>query len=197
MDLMNTSPQEIGSALDHAGITWSFDDDGDVRVRTRSSQQPWIDAVFYEFDVAKGDWSMRGQFLNGRAVPQSNGMTQWEVPLRGDLRPTAIAQKVVDVYLMPRSGGVGMQVHALIAPQDQPRSIHIKIAPSAEQVSRIERAFPRFVGAGDQRQYWMSGGATGAGVDEAEFTDLVREAFHVGLEMFEGPFTGWMYAREV
>lgn len=183
--------------LDRAGITWIFDEDGDIRVRFRSDQQPWIDAVFYEFDTAKADWSMRGEFLGASALQQPDGTTRWEVPVRDGLRPTAVAQKVVDLYLMPRTGGVSMQIHSSIAPLDQPMPMHIKVKPGADQIARIEQAFPRFVAARDERDLWMSGGATGARVDEADFVDLVGEAFDIGLEMFRGPFTGWMYSREV
>lgn len=196
MDLARVTSHGIGSVLDRAGVTWTYDNDGDIRVRFRSGQQPWTDVVFYEFDAAKADFSMRGQFLNARAVPQANGMTRWEVPL-GGLEPTAVAQKVVTVYLMPRPGGVGMQVHASIAPMEQPRPMHIKVIPGTQQVNRIERAFPGFVGRGDNKQYWMTGGATGTRVDEADLLDMLSQTRQVGLEMFNGPFTGWLYSTDV
>lgn len=143
---------------------------------------------------------MRGQFLNARAVPQANGLTRWEVPL-GGYAPTAVAQKVVTVYLIPRPGGVGIQVHASIAPSSQPRPMHIKVIPGRDQVSRIERSYPGFVGRAETRdggsQFWMSGGVTGKRVDEDDLLDMLRTTFDVGLEMFDGPFTGWMYSTDV
>lgn len=200
MNLTRATSHEIGSALDRAGVTGSYDDDGDIRVRFRSSQQPWTDVVFYEFDAVKADFSMRGQFLNGRAVPQANGMTRWEVPF-GGLQPTAVAQKVVTVFLMPRPGAVGIQIHASIAPAQQPDPMHIKLVPGRDQVSRIESAFPGFVGRAETRdgssQFWMSGGVIGKRVDEDDLLDMLCTTFDVGLEMFEGPFTGWMYTTDV
>jgi hypothetical protein len=196
MDLTRaTSLLEIGPALDHAGMTWSYDDDGDVRIRFRSGQQPWIDVVFYRFDAQ--DFSMRGQFLNGRAVPQANGMTRWEVPLESGHTPTAVAQKVVTIYLMPRPGGVSVQIHAAIAPLEQPRPMHIKIRPEDRQVSRIEKDFPGFVRAGDSKQVWMSTRVGGTRVAETDFCDMVMTAAEVGLAMFDGPFTGWLFPRDV
>ena len=115
-------------------VTSEFDSD---RASSHGS-----DAVFYEFDTAKADFSMRGQFLNGRAVPQDNGMTRWEVPLDSGHEPTAVAQKVVTVYLMPRPGSVSIQIHASIAPLAQPRPMHIKVIPGSQQVSKIEREYP-------------------------------------------------------
>lgn len=197
MDLTRATPQQIGSALDSVGVTWSYDDDGDLRVRFRSGQQPWTDAVFYEFDSTKLDFSMRGQFLNGRAVPQENGPTRWEVPIKDGLEPTAVAQKVVTVYLIPRPGGVGIQIHASISPQNQARPMHIKIIPGSQQVDRIERDFPGFVGTGDNKRFWMSGGVAGTRVDESDLLNIVRTSFQVGLGMFEGPFTGWLYSTDV
>ena len=197
MDLTRASAQEIGSALDRAGVTWNYDDDGDVRVRFRSSRPPSTDLVFYEFDTAKADFSMRGQFLNGRAVPQDNGMTRWEVPLNSGHEPTAVAQKVVTVYLMPRPGSVSVQIHASIAPLAQPRPMHIKVIPGRQQVSRIERQFPGFVGTEGNTHFWMSSAVTGTHADEAEFRNLIHTTSQVGLAMFDGPFTGWMYSTDV
>lgn len=197
MDLTRATSQEIGTALDQAGATWSYDDDGDVRLRIRSGQQPWTDAVFYEFDATKADFSIRGQFLEGHAVQQENGMTRWEVPLASGHRPTAIAQKVVTVYLMPRPGGINVQIHASIAPLEQPRPMHLKIKPGSQQVSRIEREFPGLVGTGDSRQLWLSTRMRGTRVDETEFSDMVRTLSEAGLAMFDGPFTGWLFPRDV
>lgn len=197
MDLTTATGQGIGSTLDRAGVSWSFDKDGDVRVRFRSSQQPWIDAVFYEFDTAQADFSMRGQFLNGRAVPQGNGMTSWEVPLDLGYEPTAVAQKVVTMYLMPRPGNVNVQIHAAIAPLGQQRPMHIKVVPGSTQVNKIEREYPGFVGTTGGTHFWMSCGVTGTDVDEADFVDMVRTASDVGLAMFDGPFTGWLYSTDV
>ena len=197
MDLTHTTSQDLGSALSRVGVTWVYDDDGDIRIRFRSGEQPWIDVVFYEFDAAKVDFSMRGQFLNGRAVPQGDGMTRWEVSTADGLQPTAVAQKVVTVYLMPRSGGVGAQIHASIAPLDQPRPMHIKVIPGSEQVSMIERAFPGFLGRGDNKHFWISGGLTGCHVGDAELLDMLRTMFQIGLQMFDGPFAGWLYSTDL
>jgi hypothetical protein len=197
MDLTRATAQEIGSALDRAGVTWNYDDDGDVRIRFRSSQQPGTDAVFYEFDTAKADFSVRGQFLNAHAVPQDNGTTSWEVPLDSGHEPTAVAQKVVTVYLMPRPGRVSIQIHASIAPLAQPRPMHIKVIPGSQQVSRIEREFPGFVGAEGNTHFWMSCDVTGTSADETEFRNLIRTVSQVGMAMFDGPFTGWIYSTDV
>lgn len=193
MDLTRATSRGIGSVLDRAGVTWTYDDDGDIRVRFRSRQQPWTDVVSYQLTA---DFSLRGQFLNGRAVPQANGMTRWEVD-RGHLQPSAVAQKVVTVYLIPHAGYVRVQVHAAIAPLDQPRPMHIKVIPGSQQVSRIERAFPGFIGTGDSKAYWMSGAPTGTHVEEQDFLALLSTARQVGLDMFDGPFTGWMYSRDI
>ncbi|MBF4766606.1 hypothetical protein ISU10_02350 [Nocardioides agariphilus] len=194
MDLTRASADEIGSALGRAGLTWSFDEDGDVRVRFRSSQQPWIDAVFYRLNQ---DFSISGQFLNGHAVPQGNNTTRWEVPLDAGREPTAIAQKVVSVYFMPRPGQVALQIHASIAPLNQPRPMHIKIIPGGQQISQIERAYPGFVGHQGSTQFWVSSAITGSSVDGVTFEQVVRTASSVGLEMFEGPFTGWLYSTDL
>lgn len=195
MDLTRATAQEIGSVLDRAGVTWNYDDDGDVRVRFRGRHQ--TDAVFYEFDTAKADFSVRGQFLNARAVPQGNGMTRWEVPLDSGHEPTAVAQKVVTVYLMPRPGSVRVQIYASIAPLDQPRPMHIKVIPGSLQVNRIEREYPGFVGREGNRNFWMSSGLKGTRVDEMEFCNMVGTLSLVGFDMFDGPFTGWAYSRDV
>lgn len=197
MGLEGATPHQIGSALDRAGVTWSFDDHGDIRVRFRSGQQPWIDAVFYEFfSTPDGRLSIRGQFLNGRAVPEANGRTRWEVPVNGSL-PTAVAQKVVTVYLMPRPGALAIQIHAAIAPLEQPRPMHIRINPGDDQLGRIERTFPGFSRRWNNDECWMSGQATGGRVDEETLLSLLGTTRRVGLEMFDRPFTGWMYAIEV
>lgn len=197
MDLTRATSQEIGTALDQAGMTWSYDDDGDVRIRFRSGRQPWTDVVFYEFDAVKQDFSIRGQFLKGHAFPQGNDKTRWEVPLGSGHTPTAVAQKVVTIYLMPRPGGISVQIHGAIAPLEQPRPMHIKIRPEDRQVSRIEKEFPGFVRAGDSRQVWMSTRVTGARVAETDFCNMVITASKVGLAMFDSPFTGWLIASDV
>ncbi|WP_027862590.1 hypothetical protein [Marmoricola sp. URHB0036] len=197
MDLTRGNAQEIGSALDRAGVTWNYDDDGDVRVRFRSSQPPGTDAVFYEFDTAKANFSIRGRFLNARAVPDENGMTMWEVPLDSGHEPTAVAQKVVTVYLMPRPGSVSVQIHASIAPLDQPRPMHIKVIPGSQQVSRIERQFSGFVGTEGNTHFWMSSAVARTHVDEMQFRNMIQITSQVGLAMFDGPFTGWLYSTDV
>lgn len=197
MDFTQTSSTELGSALSRVGVTWSYDDDGDIRVRFRSGDQPWTDVVFYEFDSSKADFSMRGRFLNGRAVPQVNGTTRWEVPLAEGVQPTAVAQKVVTVYLMPKSGGVVAQIHAAVSPLGQPRPMHIKIIPGSQQVSLIEREFPGFVGRGDNTHYWISGGLTGSHIDGSDLLDMLSTMFNIGLRMFDGPFTGWLNSTNI
>jgi hypothetical protein len=195
--LESATSHQICSALDRAGVTWSLDDDGDIRVRFRSGQQPWTDAVFYEFfDTPDGRLSIRGQFLNGRAVQEGNGRTRLEVPSDGPL-PTAVAQKVVTVYLMPRRGALALQIHAAIAPLGQPRPMHIRINPGNDQLGRIERTFPGFSRRWGNDECWMSGEVTGGHVDEETLLDLLGTARQVGLEMFDHAFTGWMYGTEV
>lgn len=194
MDLTRATGEGIGSTLDRSGLTWSFDKDGDVQVAFRSSRQPWTDAVFYQLDTT--DWRVRGQFLNARAVPQGNGMTSWEVsPDRGS-KPTAVARKVVTMYLMPRPGHVLVQIHARIEPLEQPIEIR-GITPESAQLGKIERDYPGFVGRTGDRQFWMSCGVTGTDVDEYDFLDMVARGRDVGLAMFDGPFTGWLYSPEL
>lgn len=196
MDLTTATGEAIGSTLDRSGLTWSFDKDGDVRVRFQSSRQPWTDAVFYQLDTT--DWRMRGQFLNARAVPQGNGMTSWEVSPDGGYQPTAVARKVVTLYLMPRPGHVLAQIHAKIVPLDRQHPMEIKgITPGSAQLGKIERDYPGFVGKTGDRQFWMSCGVTGTDAAEADFLDMVARARDVGLAMFDGPFTGWMYSPEL
>jgi hypothetical protein len=79
--------------------------------------------------------------------------------------------------------------------------MHIKVIPGIHQVRSIERAFPGFIGRAQTRdgssQFWMSGGVTGRRVDDDEFLDMLETTRRVGLDMFDGPFTGWMYATDV
>lgn len=183
-------------------MTWTYDNDGDVRFRTRSSQQPWTDPVFYEFDSTSTNFRMRGQFLEGRRVSQGNGGVNWEVSLDQGYRPTAIAQKVVTVYFIPRPGGVRLQIHAAVAPLSQARPMHIQIIPGREQVARMERKYRGFVGTEQTgpdgtKQLWMSGAVAGKQADDSEFLDLIRTLSSVGLEMFDGPFTGWMNTNAI
>jgi hypothetical protein len=197
MNLTHATARDIGSVLDRAGITWTYDDEGDIRVRFRSNQPPGTDAVFFEFDTTKTDFSMRGQFLNGRAVAQDNGEIRWEVPLDAGHEVTAIAQKVVTAYLMPRPGMVNVQIHAAIAPLGYAHPMHIKVIPGSQQVSKIEREFPGFLGAKSNTHFWMSTAVEGAHVEETQFLSFIRTISQVGHAMFEGPFTGWMYSTDV
>lgn len=199
MDLGYATADEIGSALDRIGVGWSFDKDGDVQIRFRRGDSPWTDVVFYEFDTDKQDFSMRGYFLNARAVPQGNGTTNWEVLDHLAHKATAVAQKVVTVYLMPRRGMLAVQIHASVAPLNQPRPMHIKVVPNSTQVSRIERDYRGFVGRGDSKQFWIAGEVEveGGVVSESALRSLLRTLFEVGRSMFDGPFTGWLFATEV
>ena len=196
MDLTNATSQMIGSALDRAGVTWNYDGDGDIKVRFRSTEPPGTDVVFYEFDTAKADFSIRGQFLNARATRQADGATRWEVPADSVHEPTAVAQKVVTAYLMPRLGRLDIQVHASIAPLAQQRSMHLKVIPGREQISRIEKQFSGFVGTEGNTHFWMSSALSGTHVDELAFRDAIRAISLVGIAMFDGPLTGWMYSTE-
>lgn len=155
MALTRATSQEVGQALDRLGVIWSFDRDGDVRVAHQSNKQPWVDAAFYEFDVAKADFSMRGEFLHARFETLPDGMIQWELPADGP-EPTAIARKIVSLYLMPRPEGVVVQVHATIESLAPARPIRIKLIPGGEQVSNIERTFPGFLGVSAGKNFWMS-----------------------------------------
>ncbi|MDE0547517.1 hypothetical protein [Microbacterium sp. C7(2022)] len=197
MDLNSATADEIGSALDRMGLSWNFDKDGDVRVRFRRGDSPWTDVVFYEFDSARQDFSMRGYFLNARAVPQGNGKTNWEVADGLAHKATAVAQKVVTVYLMPRQGGLKVQIHASVAPLNQPRPMHIKVVPNSTQISRIERDYPGLVGRGDSEQSWIAGEFEGTLVSDSDLRSLLGTLVEAGRCMFEGPFTGWLFATEV
>lgn len=197
LDLTSVTSREIGTALDRAGIPWSFDDDGDVQVRFRANQPPWVDAVFYEFDTVRQDFSLRGQFLNARLAPRPGGGFNLEVPLTPGQKCTAVAQKIVTIYLSPRPGGIGVQIYAAIAPLDQPRPMHIRVIPGREQVGKIERAYPGFVGRGDERSFWLGSGFGGKDVSESDFSATVRDVSLIGLQMLEGPFTGWMNTSEL
>ena len=113
-------------------------------------------------------------------------------------QPTAVAQKVVDVFVMPREQGVFVQVHAAIAPLQQPRPMHIRVVPNAQQVSIIEREFRGFIGTlSDEGQFWVSGGFAGTAVDESEFLALISITPQIGLKMFDGLFKGWLFSVEV
>ena len=117
-------------------------------------------------------------------------------------RPTAIAQKVVTVYFIPRRGGVSLQIHAAISPLSQPRPMHIQVVPGRDQVARIEQKYPGFVGVeetgpNDSKQFWMSGAVAAKHVDDAEFLDLIHTLSSVGLDMFDGPFTGWVNVNPI
>ena len=151
-------PQPRRSALRSIELEWrwTYDDDGDVRFRVQSSQQPWVDAVFYELDPVRADFSVRGLFLDGKATPQGDGTSRWEVSLESGHTPTAVARKIVTVYFMPRPGSVSVQIHASFVPTPSPRPMRVKLIPQAEQIRRIEREFPGFVGAGDETNFWMS-----------------------------------------
>ncbi len=196
MDLTSTTSAEIGAVLDRASIAWNYDEDGDIKVRFRSSQEPWTDLVFYEFDTSKDDWSVRGKFLGAQRTPLGDGTERWDVP-RDGLKPTALAQKVVDVYLMPNPEGVGIQIHAAVAPLRQPRPMHITVVPGDQQVGSIERSYPRYVGKRSEAGFWFSGGATGLSVNEEHFIGMLREAFGIGLQMFEQEFSGWFVSTDI
>lgn len=196
IDLTRTTSTEIGAVLDRASIAWSYDDDGDIKIRFRSSQEPWIDLVFYEFDTSKADWSVRGTFLEAERTPLGDGTERWDAP-RGGEKPTALAQKVVDIYLIPEQEGVVIQIHAAVAPLRQPRPMHITVVPGAQQVSSIERSYPRYTGKVGEGGFWFSGGATGPGVPEEYFVQMVREAAAIGLEMFEHQFSGWFVSADI
>ncbi len=80
--------------------------------------------------------------------------------------------------------------------------MHIRIIPGSSQVARIERQYPGFVGTeetgpGGTRQFWMAAAMGRNQVDDAKLVELIRAMYSVGLEMFEGPFTGWMYTHAV
>jgi hypothetical protein len=186
VDLTNTTARALGGVLDRAGIKWEYDADGDIKVQHRLPRPPWVDLVFYEIAP---DWSIRGQFLNARATPRAEGGVYFERPTDGS-ETTGPAAKVVDVYFMPELGGVGMQVHATIAPLGLARPFQIAIMPTRQQVSRIETSFPRYVGVGEGGQFFMKSGVTGSDLPEAAFVSALREGLEVGLEMFKGPFTG-------
>ncbi|WP_206475283.1 hypothetical protein [Microbacterium sp. KRD172] len=196
MDLTRTTSSEIGAALDRASIAWSYDEDGDVRVRFRAAQEPWTDLVFYEFDTDKADWSVRGRFLGAQRTPLGDGSERWDAPHDGQ-RPTSLAHKVVDIYLIPEPGGVVIQIHAAVAPLKQPRPMHITVVPGDQQISSIERSYPRYTGKHSEAGFWFSGGATGSDVAEEYFIEMLREASGIGLKMFEYQFSGWFVSADV
>jgi len=188
---------QLMSSLDRLGITYIEDDDGDVMIRTRSDSPGWIDAVYFEFDSGQADFSIRGEFLNAHASPRGDGSTLWQVPVSVGRTPTAIAQKVVTVYLMPRSDQLLVQVHAAVAPLSSPRPLHLRIAPSASQVDCIRRSFDGMSAKTDGTQFWMMARLRALAVDDRAVLELVQAMFEVGRLMFDGPFTGWMYQSEV
>lgn len=196
MDLTRTTSGEIGAALDRIGVTWSYDLDGDILVRFRLAEQPWVDAVFYEFDTVKADFSMRGEFLNANFVPLGDGTTRCEVP-SGSRGLTAVAQKLLNVYLTPRAGGMSVQIHGSFESFAPARPIRIKVMTGSLQVSRIERAFPGFVGRGDGKEFWIASGVSGTQIADTDLLEFIRTAFKIGLQMFEGPFTGWAQKPDV
>lgn len=191
IDLARATASEVGAALDSAGIGWTYDADGDVQMRMRVNQQPWIAPVFYELDQS---WQARGQFLEGNLVshPASNGTT-WEIPRGQAHNPTDIANKVLTFYFMPRPGGLLIQVHGAIAPLGQP-DLRIRVVPSAAQAEHIERNNPSYrvkrEVKPDGTTHFFLMTAFNVRVDHANFIELVRSVADVGLEMFDGPFTG-------
>ncbi|GEM_PF-3453692 len=196
MDLTGTTSTQIGEVLDRANIAWNYDEDGDIKVRFRSSQEPWTDLVFFEFDTSKADWSVRGYFLGAQPTPLGDGTERWDAP-RDSVTPTALAQKVVDVYLIPKPEGVGIQIHAAVAPLRQPHPMHITLVPGSQRVRSIERSYPRYVGMHSEEGFWFSGGATGSSVAEAHFIEMLLEASAIGLKMFEHQFSGWFVSTDV
>lgn len=187
MDLTNTTARELGAVLDRAGIKWEYDPDGDIKVQHAVPRPPWIDLVSLEI---ASDWSMRGRFLNARSTLGGDGGVHFAPPADGSTT-MGPAAKVVDVYFAPTPGGVNMQVHATVAPLERP--FHLAIMPAPEQVSRVERSYPRYLGTGDLETFFMAGGATGIDLPEAALVNVLREALQVGLKLFEGPFTGRAY----
>lgn len=188
MDLTNTTARALGDVLNRAGISWEYDDEGDIKIEHRLPRPPWVDLVFYE---VADDWSMRGHFLNARATSQADGGVYFERPAGGSAT-AGPAAKIVDVYFIPEPGGVSMQVHAKIQPLAvaTARPFQIAIMPSRQQINRIERSFPRFHGVGEGGQFFMAGGAAGTNLPEDALVYVFEEALEVGLGMFEGPFTG-------
>lgn len=157
----------------------------------RVNQQPWIAPVFYELDQS---WQARGQFLDGNLVSHAaSGGTTWEIPTGQAHNPTDIANKVLTFYFMPRPGGLLIQVHGAIAPLGQP-DLRIRVVPSVGQAEHIERTNPgyrikREVKPNGTTQFFLMTAFTGR-ADHDNFIELVRSVADVGLEMFDGPFTG-------
>ena len=175
-------------------MTWTYDQDGDVRFRTRSSQQPWTQPVFYEFDPSSVNFMLRGRFLEGKRIRQPDGTALWDVPAQGH-RPTAVAQKVVTVFFTPGHGGLRLQVHAAVA-VTKPQPMHLQVVPSKEQIARIERGFPGFngveqTGPDGTKQAWMATLVKHNGATDEQFRSLIERASSVGLSMFDDTFTGW------
>lgn len=195
LNFSRATPQDIGAVLDRLGMTWTYDQDGDVRFRTRSSQQPWTEPVFYEFDPNSANFMLRGQFLEGKRIHQSDGTAIWDVPAQAH-RPTDVAQKVVTVFLTPGHGGLRLQIHAAVA-VTKPQPMHLRVVPSIEQIARIERGFPGFngveqTGPNGTKQAWMATLVKHNGATDEQFRGLIERASSVGLYMFDGPFTGWL-----
>lgn len=81
MDLTRATAQELGSALDRVGVTRAtMMTVISATVSDRISRQERM-LSFTSSTPSKGDFSLRGQFLNGSAIPQGNGTTLWKVPL--------------------------------------------------------------------------------------------------------------------
>ncbi|MCJ1707854.1 hypothetical protein [Microbacterium sp. VKM Ac-2923] len=187
MDFTRADAHTLGSALTRIGVTWNYDKDGDIRLRFRGSKL--TDGLVYQLNT---DWTVQGEFLGGRAVPQPDGSTAYEFPRSGRM-PTAIAQKVVTAYLMPRPQGLLVQVHLAVFPLDQPRPFHIKIAPNPATVHAVELRHPGFTGTGDGRQFWMTYCNAATNASDDDFSFFISHLIDVGRDLFEAPFTGWMF----
>lgn len=192
MDLRNTNASELGDALDRLGLSWSLDNDGDICIRFRSLEEGGTDAVFYEFDTVKQDFSITGRFLNGRVTQLPDGSQQWSILRTSGLEPTAIAQKVTTLFFMPRAGRLAFQIHAAIVPLGVAAPINISVIPTDEQLQRIQIVLPGVSVQRGNGELWLTGALSVPHATDESLRSFIQSAAAAGKKMFSDRFTGFM-----
>jgi len=187
MDLNGMTPQELGVILDEAGTTWTYDKDGDLVVKLQSRNNGLYGVFNF---VLQSDYSIQGSFLDVEGVTV-DGERIWPAPT-GDVRGSnVLAYKVVKIYLMPRPGGLKFQVHANVELTDRP--MNISVVPSAQQREVFEKFGNNISLKEDSGTAWLVGGFSSLNIGIPE---LISELMHLGVEMFNGTFTGTMAVND-
>lgn len=194
MNLTRISAAKLSAELTKAGWSPRYDSDGDVIMRMRSIEPPHADAAFYRIDQ---DYVMRGHLLGATVTQLPDGKTMWTVPDDSPYEPTAIVQKVSTVYLMPRPGGVQIQIHAAVQPISDTRPMHIKVTADAQRKAELERDYPNFGVVTDGRLTWLSTTAVARRASTSDLMTLIRTCWQAGLDMIGTDFTGVLVGRRI